>query len=145
MIAAHRDEEKQAVQQIRQWLCEERKDWFTLNQLKTAKSKFVFNFNKQEVQNVIENMVKQGKMISAPITLPKVGQTTIFLPTYSCEKALGDVVPVKHDQNLVFTEEYNVERVCSRPSKKKGAPKRNTTADVDDVKLPQLELRTYVV
>ncbi|CAE7871442.1 unnamed protein product [Symbiodinium microadriaticum] len=114
MIAAHRDEEKQAVQQIRQWLCEERKDWFTLNQLKTAKSKFVFNFNKQEVQNVIENMVKQGKMISAPITLPKVGQTTIFLPTYSCEKALGDVVPVKHDQNLVFTEEYNVERVCSR-------------------------------
>ena len=161
MIAAHRDEEKQTVQQLRQWLCEERKDWFTLNQLKTAKSKFVFNFSKQEAQNVIENMVKQGKIISAPITLPKVGQTTIFLPTYSCEKALGDVVPLKHDQNLVFTEEYNVERVCSRlaptssrslnlktlaqlyrkrvqgPSKKKGAPKRNTTAAVDDVKLPQ--------
>ncbi|CAE7784270.1 unnamed protein product, partial [Symbiodinium necroappetens] len=111
MIAAHRDEEKQTVQQLRQWLCEERKDWFTLNQLKTAKSKFVFNFSKQEAQNVIENMVKQGKIISAPITLPKVGQTTIFLPTYSCEKALGDVVPLKHDQNLVFTEEYNVERV----------------------------------
>ena len=70
----------------------------TLNHLRTAKSKFVFNFNKQEVQNVIENMGKRGKLISATITLPKVGQTTIFLPTYSCEKALGDVVPLKHDQ-----------------------------------------------
>ena len=75
MIAAHREEEKQTVQQIRQWLCDERKDWFTLNQLKTAKSKFVFNVNKQEVQNVIEKMANEGKMTSAPTT---------FLPTYSC-------------------------------------------------------------
>ncbi|CAE7582461.1 unnamed protein product [Symbiodinium sp. CCMP2592] len=161
MIAAHRDEEKQTIQQIRQWLCDERKDWFTVHQLKSAKSKFAFNFNKQEAQKVIEKLTAEGKLISAPSTLPKVGQTTIFLPTYPCEKALGDVVPLKHDENLIFTEEYNVENVCSRlaptssrslnlktlaelyrkriqgPSRKKGAPKRSTNADVDDAKLPQ--------
>ena len=59
-------------------------------------------------------MTNEGKMISAPTTLLKVGQTTMFLPTYSCEKALGDVVPLEHDQNLVFTEEYNVDRARAR-------------------------------
>ncbi|CAE7416572.1 akr1a1b, partial [Symbiodinium necroappetens] len=95
MIAAHRAEQKQGVQQIRQWLCDERKDWFTLAQLTNAKSNFVFNFNKHEAQNVIEKMVDDGKMVSAPALLTKVGQTTIFLPIYSYENAIGDVVPMK--------------------------------------------------
>ena len=163
MIAAHRAEQKQAVQQIRQWLCDERKDWFTLAQVTNAKSNFVFNFNKHEAQNVIEKMVDDGKMVSAPALLTKVGQTTIFLPIYSYENAIGDVVPMKQDhQKLVFTEKYSVYHVCSRlapttfsrslnlktlaqlyrrrlqgSSKKKSAPKRSRNADVDDVKVPQ--------
>ncbi|CAE7885112.1 unnamed protein product, partial [Symbiodinium necroappetens] len=125
-IDGHKEEHKEALRQIRQWLVDERKDWFTVAQLKTAKAKYAFPFGKQDAQDVIQKMVSDGQLLS--------------------------VVSLDHDTNMVFTEEYWVKGVqsrlagdCSRSvnirtlaeaykkrfashatAKKKGAPRRST-------------------
>lgn len=155
-IQGHKEDQKEAMRQIRQWLVDERKEWFTVAQLKNAKAKYVFPFSKQDAQEVVQKMVSGGQLLAAPAVLPKVGHATLYIPLYACKKLLGEVVSLDHDANMVFTEEYSVKGVqsrlagdCSRSvniltlaesykkrftshttTKKKGAPRRGTDPEV---------------
>ncbi|CAE7461722.1 unnamed protein product [Symbiodinium sp. CCMP2592] len=157
-VAKHKAEQEESVSQLRDWLVAERKDWFTAAQLKSAKAKFVFNFNRCDAQQVIDKMLASGRLVAAPTVLPKVGQTTLYLPVYFCEKSLDAVVSLVHDTEMTFIEAYHVSGVRSRlaadssrslnirtlaenykkkdaaqqPNKKKGAPKRNADVDAAD-------------
>ena len=157
-VAKHKADQEEAVRQLRDWLRAERKDWFTAAQLKAAKAKLVFNFNRSDAQEVIDKMMASGQLVSAPIVLPKVGQTKLYVPIYFCKHSLGAMVSVDHDAEMTFIEEYHVSGVrsrlaadCSRslnirtlaenykkkrstqlPGKKKGAPRRDTDVDAAD-------------
>ena len=162
-VDGHKAEQDEALRQIRQWLRDEQKDWFTVAQLKNAKAKYAFPFGKQDAQDVIPKMVSGGQLLAAHTVQPKVGQATLYIPLYVCKKSLGEVVSLDHDRNMVFTEEYWVKGVqsrfagdCSRSvniltlaesykkrftshatAKKKGAPRRGRDPEVANSKLSE--------
>ena len=107
-------EDDACVQQICTWLRQERKDWFTVAQLKVAKNKYVFDFNKQTAQTYIQRLAKAGKLIGTSAVLPKVGQCEVYLPMISFETPLEEAVPQTFDENLFFPEKYDVSNMQRR-------------------------------
>ena len=111
---AQQREDDACVQQICTWLRQERKDWFTVAQLKVAKNKYVFDFNKQTAQTYIQRLAKAGKLIGTSAVLPKVGQCEVYLPMISFETPLEEAVPQTFDENLFFPEKYDVSNMQRR-------------------------------
>ena len=160
---AQQKEDDACVQQICTWLLQERKDWFTVAQLKVAKNKYVFDFNKQTAQTYIQRLAKAGKLIGTSAVLPKVGQCEVYLPMISFETPLEEAVPQTFDENLFFPEKYDVSNMQRRlapgssrnlnlkiltqlyrkrhqpegTGKKRGAPRRRVDAETDDAQLAQ--------
>ncbi|CAE7651585.1 unnamed protein product, partial [Symbiodinium necroappetens] len=111
---AQRKWQMKSMQVIMDWLIDESKDWFTVAQLRSTKTKVVFSFNRSDAQEKVDELVAAGLLICETTILPKVSKTFIYVPRIATQKALSEVIPLDHDQNMVFTEECDWNRMRSR-------------------------------
>ncbi|CAE7525164.1 unnamed protein product [Symbiodinium natans] len=84
-------EHNQYVKDIKEWLVQEHKDFFTAAQVRSAKASASFSFSRKDADTVLEKLAEDGHLLSESTVLPKAGLTTIYLPRIPAKKALGDV------------------------------------------------------
>ena len=103
---AKKAEQQKISEEIKTWLQNDGKDWFTAAQAKVAKSSVVFSFSRGYLPY----------LLSQTRDLPKVGRSTIYIPRIVTKKTLADVVPMQPDDNITCVEEYNWSSMRSRMS-----------------------------
>ena len=116
---AKKAEQQKISEEIKTWLQNDGKDWFTAAQAKVAKSSVVFSFSRGEAANVLQELARDGYLpylLSQTRDLPKVGRSTIYIPRIVTKKTLADVVPMQPDDNITCVEEYNWSSMRSRMS-----------------------------
>ena len=163
LAEAQKKDRMKSARMIMDWLLEEGKDWFTMAQLRSTKTKVVFPFNRADAQEYVDGLVEAGLLMCQTTILPKVSKTQIDLPRLASKKALADVIPLEHDANLIFTHEYNWNQVRSRlgpntshmlnmktlaqgyrqrrgsegPKRGRGAPSKRVAVDETDKKMTE--------
>ena len=98
------------LREIMEFMLEERKDWLTASQLRTAKRRFQ-NFNKSHADAVLQALVDGGCMTKHDQALRKVGKVATFSPIVVSRVRYVDIVDTTQDTNLVCCECYDFSRV----------------------------------
>ena len=89
LAEAQKKERMKSARMIMDWLLEEGKDWFTMAQLRSAKTKVVFPFNRADAQEYVDGLVEAGLLMCQTTILPKGSKTQIYLPRLAAKKSLG--------------------------------------------------------
>ena len=98
------------LREIMEFMLEERKDWLTASQLRTAKRSFQ-NFNKSHADTVLQALVDGGCVTKRDQALRKVGKVATFSPRVVTRVRYVDMVDTTQDTNLVCCECYDFSRV----------------------------------
>ena len=111
---ARRSEQDRTMEEIQGWLVQDRKDFFTAAQVKNCRTRTFLTFDRKNAQDILDKLEGDGRLLSLSTVLQKAGQTTIYLPRISAQKALGEVIPLGPDENMCFTEEFSMTQMRQR-------------------------------
>eukprot|EP00439_Symbiodinium_sp_Y106_P068424 s1740_g11.t1 len=137
-------EEDVWMRQTCSWLRDDRKDWFTVAQLKAAKCKHVFSFNKAESKEHVDKLVLAGKLLAASAVLitedavPQTGDENMFFPEEYHVPSIRRRLAPDSSKSLKLTTLSHFYRRRHQPeggAKKRGAPRRRANPDAEESEL----------